>query len=504
MKLRGQSNDSETAYVSGSAPLIVRSRLVPSKLPLLAFVFVLVTLAALAFAPVFVVNQMNVGGDRIESLFNPANRLAVRLTLTLTREVAEHRGVLLSGNARPATRFRSEYETERAVIDSLYPLAQRIGPEAVTRLQRVTDLSLEWHALLQEMERASPAELKEDFPQHEALKDSLLAAALQFAQTIDRAPEAEMRAGRTSAERLRMLSVMFASLGVLSAIIVGWFARRQRTLTADLGRAIEEEFRQRQESERQRAELDRITESRTRLLRGFTHDVKNPLSAADGYLQLLEDGIVGELADAQQTSIVRARRSLGAAFALIDELLELARTEAGHINVNKVPVDVSVVAEEVVEQHRAQAEAKGLSLQLEQSMEPAILHTDPHRMRQILGNLISNAVKYTPSGKITVRVGRRSFDHGGEARTTLVVEVSDTGPGIPEDRREHIFQEFTRLDPGAGPGAGVGLAISRRIAHALGGTITIEPGESGGSKFVVWLALDAEARPDGRERAQPA
>lgn len=495
------TTSSEIANVSRSVPLIVRSRHAPSKLPMLAFVFVFLTLAALALAPVILVNRMNEGAKRIELLFNPANGLAARLTLTLTREVAEHRGLLLSGNARPAARFRSEYETERAVIDSLYPLAQRLGPEAVAGLQRVTDLSHRWHALLLKMERASPAELKLDFPQHEELKDSLLNAALQFAQTVDRAPEAEMRAGRTLAQQLHRLSVLFGSLGVLSAIIVGWFARQQRTLTVDLSRAIEEELRQRRESERRRAELVRITESRARLLRGFTHDVKNPMGAADGYLQLLEAGMAGELAAAQKTSIGKARRSLGAAFALIEELLELARTEAGHISVKKVMFDLSAAAEEVGEEHRAQAEAKGLSLQLERSEEAAIVHTDPHRVRQILGNLISNAVKYTPSGGITVRIGRRRADHGGEAKATLVVEVLDTGPGIPEDRREHIFQEFTRLDPGASFGAGVGLAISRRIAHALGGNITIEQGESGGSKFVLWLPLAAEAGQEGRKPA---
>lgn len=487
--------------VSGSVPLSAWSRQAPSKLPVFAFVFVFFTLAVLALAPVFLVNRMNEGAKRIELLFNPANALAARLTLTLTREVAEHRGLLLSGNTMPAARFRSEYETERAVIDSLYPLAQRLGPEAVARLQRVTALSHRWHALLLQMERASPAELRSDFPQHEALKDSLLDAALQFAQTVDRAPEAEMRAGRTLAQQLRMLSFLFGSLGVLSVIIVGWFARQQRALTADLRRAIEEELRQRQESERRRAELDRITESRARLLRGFTHDVKNPMSAADGYLQLLEAGIVGELADAQKTSVGKARRSLGAAFALIEDLLELARTEAGHISVNKVPVDLSAAAEDVGEEHRAQAEAKGLALRLERSEEAAIVHTDPHRVRQILSNLISNAVKYTPSGAITVRIGRRRADHGCGAKATLVVEVVDTGPGIPEDRREDIFQEFTRLDPGASPGAGVGLAISRRIAHALGGNITIEPGESGGSKFVLWLPPEAEAGQQVRKRA---
>lgn len=476
-----------------SAPLILRSKTASSKLSLLALAFVLVTLAALALAPIFVVNRMNIGSRRIETLFNPASDLAAQLTLTLTREVAEHRGLLLSANARPIARFRAEYQTERAVIDSLKPLAQRLGSEAVAHLQRVMDLSFRWHSLLIQMERATRSELNNDFPQHEALKDSLLTAALQLAQTIDRAPEAEMRAGKTSVEQLGMLSVVFGTLGVLSAIIVGWFARQQRTLTADLSRSIEEEYRQRQESELRRAELDRITDSRTRLIRGFTHDVKNPLGAADGYLQLFEADVMGELTAVQRAGVGKARRALSSAFALIEDLLLLASTEAGNLSLQKVAIDLRSIVEGAVEEYRAQAEAKGLFLTLEQGKEPRIIQTDPHRMRQILGNLISNAVKYTPGGGITVRLGRRWTDSGGDAKASLVVEVSDTGRGIPVDRREYVFEEFTRLDPHATTGAGVGLAISRRIAQALGGNITVEAGDSGGSKFVLWLALDEAA-----------
>jgi len=109
------------------------------------------------------------------------------------------------------------------------------------------------------------------------------------------------------------------------------------------------------------------------------------------------------------------------------------------------------------------------------------------RVRQILSNLLSNAVKYTPDGKITVEATDGSDRGGAEESGRVAIRVTDTGTGIPEGKREAIFQEFTRLDPNAQEGAGVGLAISRRIARQLGGDITVDSVSGRGSTFTLWL-----------------
>jgi PAS domain S-box-containing protein len=240
------------------------------------------------------------------------------------------------------------------------------------------------------------------------------------------------------------------------------------------------------DSEQRREELERVMVSRARLLRGFSHDVKNPLGAADGYLQLLEDKVVGELDERQLHSIAGARRALGSAVQLIDDLVELARTEAGHMELRLGPVDLREIARELAEDYRAQAAAKGLAITAELPAEFPLIVSDTARIRQILGNLLSNAVKYTARGHVRVTVGLRA---SGDEDECAVLQVADTGPGVPEEQRHRLFEEFTRLHPDSASGAGLGLAISRRIARALGGDITYGHGESGGSLFTLWLPL---------------
>jgi signal transduction histidine kinase len=249
---------------------------------------------------------------------------------------------------------------------------------------------------------------------------------------------------------------------------------------------VTDEIEARAEAERRREALELVTESRTRLMRGFSHDVKNPLGAADGYAALLEEGIGGALTDAQRRSVERIRRSIQVSLHLIDDLLELARAEAGQIELEIERVDAAALAREVAEDFRGQVSAAGLSLEV-RALAPLPVDSDPTRVRQIVSNLVSNAVKYTRAGRVTVDASRRGDDGAPHPGEWAVICVADTGPGIPEDKRQTIFQEFTRLDPNAPHGAGVGLAISRRIACLLGGDVTVESEVGRGSTFTLWL-----------------
>jgi len=241
-----------------------------------------------------------------------------------------------------------------------------------------------------------------------------------------------------------------------------------------------------EEAQRRSDELEHITESRARLMRGFSHDVKNPLGAADGYAQLLEDGVLGALSPEQQRSVARIRRAIRTSLDLIQDLLELARAEAGQLALERITTDVAAAAREVAEDYRAQAESAGITLEVH-APESLAVTTDPTRVRQVLANLISNAVKYAPESRVTVTTERRDDGPGVERVPCIAISVADTGPGIPVDKQEQIFQEFTRLTPGAQHGAGVGLAISRRIARLLGGDITVvsEPGRGATFTFVL-------------------
>lgn len=247
----------------------------------------------------------------------------------------------------------------------------------------------------------------------------------------------------------------------------------------------------RTEAERRRDELQRVTESRNRLMRGFGHDVKNPLGAADGYLQLMEEGVVGDLSEKQEESVASARRSIGAAIDLIDQLLELARAEATEIELQTEPVDLRDLVRDAAGEYRARAESQGLSLSTEIDDDVPVIDSDASRIHQIIGNLLTNAVKYTEHGSVTVRVEPREGAGAPGPGRWVAIDVADTGPGIPEEQQRRLFREFSRLGEFGKEGAGIGLAISRRLAHALGGELTVESTVGEGSTFTLWLPAGA-------------
>jgi PAS domain S-box-containing protein len=269
-------------------------------------------------------------------------------------------------------------------------------------------------------------------------------------------------------------------------------AARVRTF-ADLAALAFRKVHLLEESERGQRELRQVLESRSRLMRGFSHDVKNPLNAADGFLQLLQEGIMGELAGRQQEGVGRARRAVAEAIRPIDELLDFARAETGEMTIERQPVELRATVRELVERYRAQAEMKGLTLSARIPEELPLVESDATRIRQVLGNLLSNALKYTAAGAVQVTVGRGGGAESPRAGRWVTVAISDSGPGLTPEQQRLLFEEFQRLDTSAGtPGAGIGLASSRRIARALGGEITVASQPGHGSTFTLWLPLDTE------------
>jgi PAS domain S-box-containing protein len=234
----------------------------------------------------------------------------------------------------------------------------------------------------------------------------------------------------------------------------------------------------------------RVVESRERLTRGFTHDVRNPLGAADGNLELLETGVYGQMTEAQTGAIGRARRLIRTAIGLVAQLLEIERAEAGQLKIEQVRVGLADITRETVEGFRFDATAKHLSLVVTGPREDdvVVVESDPARVRQILANLVANAVKYTQAdGSIEVRTRVAADNEGPRQGFWVAISVSDNGPGIPLDKQNLLFREFTRFSPEAAEGSGIGLAISQRLARALGGAITFESRVGGGSTFTIWL-----------------
>ncbi|HZG44482.1 MAG TPA: PAS domain-containing sensor histidine kinase, partial [Longimicrobium sp.] len=233
------------------------------------------------------------------------------------------------------------------------------------------------------------------------------------------------------------------------------------------------------------------TEARSRLIRGVTHDVKNPLGSADGYAQLLELELRGKLLPEQAKLVAGVRRGIQGALGMITDLLNLSRAKSGGLPVNRQPADLAALAAEAVEDARGAAETAGHVLAWE-GLVGVPVHTDPARVREVLGNLLSNAIKYTPApGHIAVRT--EEVVDGPRPGRWVAAHIHDSGPGIPVDERERIFSEFHRLHTAdQTSGHGLGLAISRLLARLLGGDLTVagEPGE--GAIFSLWLPADLE------------
>jgi signal transduction histidine kinase/CHASE3 domain sensor protein len=248
-----------------------------------------------------------------------------------------------------------------------------------------------------------------------------------------------------------------------------------------------------EEAHEQRRALERVAQSRARLMRGFSHDVKNPIGAADGFAELLATGLYGDLNEQQKASVERMRRNIRTALALIEDLHELARAETGMVSLSLERVDLAELVRSMSEEYHATAAASGLSLTVTVECDDAVVETDRARVRQITANLLSNAIKYTDRGSVALRVActHTSADDGvGESGRWVLLELTDSGIGIAPDRQDYIFEEFSRVGGSDRAGAGLGLAISKLLAQALGGRITVSSAEGRGSTFTLWLPAD--------------
>jgi PAS domain S-box-containing protein len=242
-------------------------------------------------------------------------------------------------------------------------------------------------------------------------------------------------------------------------------------------------------------ELDRLKDEFVALV---SHELRTPLTSIRGYLELVLEGEAGDLTDDQRQFLGVVERNAHRLLALVGDLLFLAQIEAGRLSLDVGAVDLSAIAAESVETARPIAEEKGITLTL--ATGPlALVAGDRARLAQLLDNLISNGVKFTPAGgRVDVRVrGQR-----GQA----LVEVRDTGMGIPSEEQVHLFERFFRTAQAteqAIPGTGLGLAISKAIVHGHGGQITVASAEGSGTTFRVSIPI-RQSQPVDLEQAEVA
>lgn len=466
--------------------------------------FIVVALLALAVVPHVMRGHIDrLAAQRME-VVEPARERTDALHLSLVRQMGALRGFVLTQDEVYVGRFQAALQAERQALRELAPLVEGMSPEVEEAFAELGRRISRWHERITEGEVLGGTLAPTDFTERIGTEDSLHQDALDAVVELRDRLNVESRGIRDRIRRVERIS--FAVTGLLALLALG---AAGGALT--LGRSLRAYAT---DAERRRAYAERVSENRARLIRGITHDLKNPLGAARGHLALVRDGVVTD-PERRERSLEHADRALVRTLEIIDDLLELSRAEAGELQLTRRPTDVAAVAREAVEDHRDVAERAGLLLEIEGADEGVVAETDERRVREIVRNLVSNAVKYTPEGgRVTVRTSVRTqapgepaslvgsvkgesaqgagSRNGGRPGSWIAVEVRDTGPGIAPEEQERIFQEFARIDHGGkeAGGNGLGLAISRQVARLLGGDVDVESEVGRGSTFILRIPLD--------------
>jgi signal transduction histidine kinase len=260
------------------------------------------------------------------------------------------------------------------------------------------------------------------------------------------------------------------------------------------------------ELERLSSELLRVNRMKSEFLANVSHELRTPLNAIVGFVDLLREGVYGELAPRQVKPVERIEASANHLRHLVDQVLDLAKMAAGRLEIHTETIDLRPFVLDVASEIESLVSEKGLSLSLVMGAALPRIRTDPTHLRQILVNLLGNAVKYTNEGGIVIRTRLvDSLPDSGPAPQNdrspypatpwIGIQVIDTGIGIDPADQSRIFEEFEQIDAGprgnsAERGTGLGLAISRRLAALIGGMVELESELGRGSTFTLWLPVD--------------
>jgi signal transduction histidine kinase len=305
-------------------------------------------------------------------------------------------------------------------------------------------------------------------------------------------------------------AVMWA-LGVGGALFLAFgLLREQRRAEHVAARSVE--------LERLYSDVKRANQAKSEFLANVSHELRTPLNAIVGFVELLRDGFYGDLTPRQVPPVDRIAASATHLRHLVDQVLDIAKIAAGRLEVHSETIVLRPFVLNVASELESLVSEKGLALSITVGASLPRVRTDPTHLRQILINLIGNAVKYTPSGSVSVRARLLGAPEELGARTPtpragmddpsaaallaraprsgiwVALQVIDTGVGIAANDLARIFDEFEQVN--AGPrgdsmqrGTGLGLAISRRLARLLGGDISVESVLGRGSTFTIWLPV---------------
>src|SRR5690349_2094103 len=453
----------------------------------LPLVLIAAALVLLLVAPIVTSNRLTAVRRHSTEYTSPAlvrvNDLQAALAIETAARSEQARGGRRSEAAESAAiTARATTLQDEHVLDSL---VRQIGPEAIAHAESARAAIQLWQReddRLLDALRDGTARLGDTLSlarrnqRWEAVEEAL--AATQRLEDVLTAGTIKERAEIARLERINVLvPAALVPLALLALGAVAYLARRTLLLS--------------HEASQRRLDAEAAMASRSALMRGVTHDLKNPLGAALGYADLLSDGVLGPVPESQIQVVWRLRHLLAATLETVNDLVELSRAGEGGLRIDRNDTDVVAIAREVTDDYRAMATAAGLGLEVHAPDNVGMVNTDPVRVRQVLGNLLSNAVKYTPRGGcVQVTASVVSDDAIGHA---VALSIADNGPGIPANLRERVFEEFFRVPTTSGAdGAGVGLAIARRVARMLGGDLRLSDTPGGGATFTLLLPAGTE------------
>jgi|GEM_PF-1104811 len=400
---------------------------------------------------------------------------------------AAHRDYLLSGSAPHRSDYRRALGAHEGEIRRLRTLTRDNARQQV-RLDSLDRLTATRTALLDTLAQslrtngpeAAQSQVAAPAGQRFIFEIANLLLELETEENLllrGRLEEADHYAGRATA--MVMVTGVFTLLILLgTSVIVHRDITRQERTERDLRRAL-------------RA-ADAASEAKSQFLATVSHEIRTPLNAVAGMTELLLETDL----DSEQTEFARTVHANAEALSvLIGDLLDSSKIEAGQVDLEAVPFDLREMVESVAEILVVRAEIKGVELVIDLAPDlPSQLVGDRNRLRQVLMNLVGNAVKFTEEGEVAVRVRSEPEDAGRAAR--IHVAVCDTGIGIPAEAQQQIFKRFVQAERSTVRrygGTGLGLNISRSLLELMGGSLSVESEPGQGSTFHVHVALPVAA-----------